>query len=62
MNDFTKEEGDKCVNEECKGIYEWGEVENCSCHINPPCSSCTDNELVCSECGFTEYCWEYCDE
>jgi hypothetical protein len=28
--------------------------ENCSCHINPPCSSCTDAPLVCCDCGHEE--------
>lgn len=23
----------------------------CSCHINPPCSYCTDQELHCLDCG-----------
>lgn len=26
-------------------------IKNCSCHINPPCSSCTDAPLVCNVCG-----------
>lgn len=23
----------------------------CSCHLSPPCSYCTDQELVCFDCG-----------
>ena len=47
------EEGDECP--ECEeGKLIWPVVENCSCHINPPCSSCTDSKLTCEGCG-----WEY---
>jgi len=24
---------------------------SCSCHISPPCSKCTDDRMVCPECG-----------
>lgn len=45
------EEGDKCP--ECRdGILKYGEVENCSCHLTPPCSACLDNPFVCIECGW----------
>ncbi len=47
------EEGDKCP--ECRlGILQWAEVKNCSCHICPPCSACTDNILECPVCGWEE--------
>lgn len=36
----------------CKGIIAEHPVENCSCHINPPCSSCTDPRGYCPECGW----------
>lgn len=45
------EEGNKCADPECKGLMGFRPVENCSCHINPPCGACTDNPLVCLECG-----------
>lgn len=45
-----KEEGDECVNKKCTGYYEFREVEECSCHINPPCGACAENPLVCSIC------------
>lgn len=35
----------------CFGTMEFPEVENCSCHILPPCFACTENKLTCSECG-----------
>lgn len=45
------EEGDICP--EChKGVLEYSPVENCSCHINPPCSACTDRFLLCPDCNF----------
>ena len=25
--------------------------EGCSCHVNPPCSACTDAPFVCRSCG-----------
>tara|TARA_R100001086_G_scaffold187490_2_gene105579 strand:- start:1797 stop:2000 length:204 start_codon:yes stop_codon:yes gene_type:complete len=25
-------------------------VENCSCHIMPPCGRCVDNEIECNTC------------
>jgi hypothetical protein len=47
------EEGDPCP--ECKtGTMIPDEIENCACHINPPCSACTDNPLICNnpDCDF----------
>ncbi|WP_020474510.1 hypothetical protein [Zavarzinella formosa] len=46
------EEGGACP-EQCGGILHNPKVENCSCHINPPCSACTDILLACNGC-----CWE----
>lgn len=46
------EEDDMCP--EClEGKLVYPPVENCSCHINPPCSACTDRDLTCDKCGFT---------
>lgn len=44
------EEGDKCPLCE-EGTLEVKPVENCSCHINPPCSACVETPLVCTVCG-----------
>lgn len=57
-----KEEGEKCINSDCSGIYELELADNCSCHINPPCRSCTDVQLSCSDCGYSEDEWECNDE
>lgn len=45
------DEGDKCRLPNCNGILELEKVENCSCHISPPCHRCTELRLLCSECG-----------
>jgi hypothetical protein len=44
-------EGDQCP--DCDGKMIYPPVENCRCHIAPPCSACVDNELKCESCGFT---------
>lgn len=46
-------EGGNCKSCE-KGILVYPKVENCSCHIHPPCSSCVDNKLTCDLCGWEE--------
>ena len=46
------EEGDSCP--KCRGELGYPKVENCSCHINPPCSACTNNSLSCENCGWKE--------
>lgn len=46
-----KEEGDKCRMLECEGKYGYHPVENCSCHISPPCYKCVENPMVCLDCG-----------
>lgn len=47
------EEGDKCP--DCKdGVLGCPKPENCSCHINPPCSACTDLRLTCNVCGWED--------
>jgi len=35
----------------CSGELEYITEGCCSCHINPPCSYCTDAPLVCVDCG-----------
>lgn len=52
MADNRVDEGDPCVDPECTGVYEFGEVENCSCHISPPCSACMDRPVRCSMCKY----------
>ena len=47
-------EGVICARDGCEGVLHIPPVENCSCHINPPCAACTDNLLACPECGWEE--------
>lgn len=49
-----KEEGDTCGVDHCHGKLGFGIVENCNCHIAPPCNRCVDNPLRCQECGWTD--------
>jgi len=48
------QEGDCCPEERCIGHMYYPDVENCSCHINPPCNACVDRELECDECGWAD--------
>lgn len=48
------EEGDHCQQSGCMGNMQFPKAENCSCHISPPCSSCTGRELTCSACGWID--------
>jgi hypothetical protein len=43
-------EGETCNLDGCPGTLEFGRVENCSCHIAPPCGACVSNPLVCTGC------------
>jgi hypothetical protein len=47
------EEGGLCP-EGCGGILHFPDVENCSCHISPPCSAHTSVLLTCRECGWED--------
>jgi len=47
------EEGERCPQAFCQGYMQLVAPENCSCHINPPCSNCVNEFNVrCTECGF----------
>lgn len=47
-------EGDTCNREGCIGIIDSHPPENCSCHINPPCPSCSAPRNFCPECDWLE--------
>ncbi len=49
-----KEEGDMCGIDGCCASLSFTEVENCSCHISPPCSQCVNNPLRCPKCGWSD--------
>lgn len=47
------EVGEACGRNGCSGIIEEHEKESCcSCHINPPCASCTTLREFCPECDW----------
>lgn len=45
-------EGEMCSRNGCAGVIVEAPVENCSCHINPPCGACTTPREHCPECGW----------
>lgn len=47
-------EGDTCGRNGCAGVIAEHRSENCSCHINPPCSACTAPRNFCPECDWQE--------
>lgn len=43
--------GESCNRDGCVGVIDEHESESsCSCHINPPCSYCTDSREYCPVC------------
>lgn len=46
------EEGSRCARWGCSGVIKVEQVENCSCHISPPCGQCTSVGLTCPKCGW----------
>jgi len=54
MSEFGYCKGETCTRKGCKGIVKEHRVENCSCHINPPCGSCTAPRGYCEACGWEE--------
>jgi len=51
---YGMEEREICNRNSCKGIIATHPVENCSCHICPPCGECTSPRNFCPECGWEE--------
>lgn len=47
-------EGDLCNRDGCSGHIETHPSENCSCHISPPCWSCTSPRNFCPVCDWEE--------
>ena len=47
-------EEDAACPEKCGGKLQYKHEGGCSCHISPPCSSCTDALLTCNCCGWEE--------
>ena len=52
-NEIGLIEDEKCNRDGCVGIMQRVDTDGCcSCHINPPCSYCTDAEFICDTCEF----------
>lgn len=47
-------EGDVCGRNGCAGVIDTHPSENCSCHISPPCASCTSPRAFCPVCDWDE--------
>lgn len=54
MSDFGYLEGETCQRKGCAGVVKEHAVENCSCHICPPCGACTSPRGYCEACGWEE--------
>lgn len=52
MNGYA--EGERCNRKGCDGEIQSHPSENCSCHIAPPCGSCTAPRGYCPKCGWEE--------
>lgn len=49
---YGYEENEICNRDGCKGIIKEHPVENCSCHIAPPCSACVKDRHYCEICDW----------
>ena len=54
-NFLEAREGDPCGiigddREVCPGTLGYAPVENCNCHVSPPCGACVANPLRCGTC------------
>lgn len=52
MSAIGHEEGGVCGRDGCEGVIAFQKSENCSCHISPPCHSCTSVKLHCPNCDW----------
>lgn len=49
---FGDTEGQTCWRDGCKGVIALRPVEGCSCHIRPPCGTCTTPAEFCPACDW----------
>lgn len=54
MSVIDLDEGMQCPEGDCGGALYFPKVEDCSCHIAPPCAACTDIVLTCNRCGWED--------
>lgn len=52
MSEFGHEEGEVCWRNGCQGAIAVAPVENCSCHISPPCGPCMEAREFCTVCDW----------
>lgn len=52
MEDDDIEDGSPCNQSGCDGTFGPTPVVNCSCHISPPCSACTNAGYTCGTCFY----------
>lgn len=52
MSEYGYVAGEECRRKGCTGIITEAERRGCSCHINPPCSACTEDVAYCSVCDW----------
>lgn len=45
-------EGEVCRRNGCDGVIRVARPEGCSCHIDPPCSACTEPREYCPDCDW----------
>ncbi|QIY81478.1 hypothetical protein [Chromobacterium violaceum] len=55
--EYGQLDGERCGRLGCNGVIKEHQVENCSCHISPPCGACTTPREYCPVCG-----WEAADD
>lgn len=53
QNIVGNDEGDICRRgDNCPGTMEYKRHGECTCHLSPPCGSCVEQVLTCTECEF----------
>jgi len=57
MSDYDITDGSKCPRKDCAGTVVLSEVDDCQCHINPPCEACVESGFCCDTCD-----WESSNE
>ena len=57
MGELGYREGETCGRNGCTGVLAERAVENCSCHLHPPCGACMEPREYCPSCD-----WQMIDE
>ena len=51
-HEFGEDEGAICWRDGCQGLISVAKVEDCSCHIAPPCGNCLEPRQYCPACDW----------